>query len=119
MQKFGCMTSEKRVEILKLAREAVVLRVATREANKHLYKTSYMDESYWASLGTKYGVRMENINDPATPKLLRKCIRKAHITTAMFNEVFTSIDYFVEKNPKWTGYAIMGLCLEIRDGIEQ
>lgn len=109
------MSEEDRAISLQLARQAKVAKAAFREANKHLYKTSYLDEAHWAALATKYKVRMPSMDDPATAKVINKYLKRCKVSNDEWCERYTSSKYFVTNNTKWTAYAVAGLILEIRD----
>lgn len=104
--------------LLESARVGRMAKAAFRLANKHLLKQDYLDAHHWASLGSKYGVRMPSMDDAVSAKGLRKAIKKVGIDADVFNEHYTSVNYFVENNPRWTAYAAQGLLLELLDSIK-
>ena len=112
---FGQMTPEQRAENIEKARLAQAEKAAFNKANEHLYKLEYMDSNYWAELASKYKIRMPTYNEPATAKGIRKYMRKTGISNDVFKEHYTSVEYFIENNPRWTLAALTGLLLEIRD----
>lgn len=112
---FGKMTDEQRAENIAKAQSARQERAAQNKLNEHLYKLDYLDTPRWAELGSKYKVRFPVHNEPCTPKGVRKMMRKVGISNDVFKEHYTSVEYFIENNPKWTLAALTGLLLEIRE----
>lgn len=114
---FGQMTQQEREEALEKAR---LVRIATAEynkANEHKYKLEYMDSNHWQELASKYKLRMPTYNEPASAKGIRKYMRKLGIENETFKEHYTSVEYFLSNNSKWTLYGVAGLLLEIREGM--
>lgn len=114
---FGQMTPEQRAENLEKARLARLEQAAHNKANEHLLKLDYMDSSYWAELASKYKVRMPTYNEPISAKGIRKMLKRCGVDNDTFKEHYTSVDYFIENNSKWTLAAVTGIILEIREGI--
>lgn len=92
-------------------------RAAFNKANEHLYKLEYLDSNHWQELASKHKVRMPTYNQPADAKGIRKMLRKTGISNETFKEHYTSVEYFLENNCKWTLAAVTGLLLEIREGM--
>lgn len=111
------MTSEQRADALAKAQQAVRDKAAFNKANEHKYKLEYMDSNHWAELASKYKVRMPTYNIPADAKGIRKMMRKVNISNELFKEHYTSVEYFLQNNPKWTLLAVTGLLLEIKEGM--
>jgi hypothetical protein len=109
------MTYEERLANLEQARIKRADTTAFNEANKHLYKTEYLDAPHWRSLGTKHNVRMLSEIEPISAKIVRKAIRKTGITFDLFNDHNTSLNHFVANNPELTAFAVIGLCLELKE----
>lgn len=112
---FGQMTPEQRAENIEKARLAQAEKAAFNKANEHLYKLDYMDSNHWAELGSKHKVRFPAHNEPCTAKGVRKMMRKTGISNDVFKEHYTSVEYFIENNKKWTLYGVTGLLLEIKE----
>lgn len=112
---FGQMTQEQREEALAKARQSQIEKAAFNKANEHKYKLDYMDSNHWAELASKHKVRMPTYNIPADAKGIRKMMRKTGIDNETFKEHYTSVEYFLQNNPKWTLLAVTGLLLEIRE----
>lgn len=111
------MTQEERQIALQKAHESRVAKAAHNKAKEHLYKLEYMDAPRWAELASKYKVRMPAYNEPCTPKGMRKYLKRTGISNDVWKEHCTSLDYFIENNPKWVLYGAVGLMLEIREGM--
>lgn len=109
------LTQAQKDALLASAQASKAAKRIEREANKHLLKLSYMDETHWASLGSKYNIRMPRQDEKASVKTIRKYLKKAGIDYKEWNACYTSADYFVENNPTWTAYAVAGLVLEMKD----
>lgn len=114
---FGQMTPEQRAENIAKAQQAALDKTAFNKANEHLYKLSYMDSNYWQELGSKYKVRMPTHNEPATAKGIRRFLKKVGISNDTFKEHYTSVEYFLENNAKWTLFGVTGLLLEMKEGM--
>lgn len=114
---FGDMTEVQRAESLEKARLARIATAEYNKANEHKYKLDYMDSNYWAELGSKYKVRFPASNAPADAKGIRKMMRKTGIDNDTFKEHYTSVEYFIRNNPRWTLAAVTGLLLEIKEGM--
>lgn len=114
---FGEMTEEQRAEALEKARLARIATAEYNKANEHKYKLEYMDSNHWAELGSKYKVRMPVYNEPASAKGIRKMMRKVGIDNDTFKEHYTSVEYFLQNNPRWTLAAVTGLLLELKEGM--
>lgn len=112
------LTQAEKDNLLVLAREAREAKAAFRLDNKHLLKQDYLDMGHWASLGSKYGVRMPSMDDAVSVKGLRKAMKKANVDVEVFNAHYTSAQYFVEHNAMWTAYAAQGLVLELKESPE-
>lgn len=112
---FGQQTPEQRAENIAKAHAARIAKAAHNKANEHLLKLEYMDSNHWAALASKYGVRMPSYNEPCTPSGIRKYMKRVGINNDTWKEHYTSVDYFIENNPKWTLYAAAGLMLEMKD----
>lgn len=110
------MSVEQRQAALAKARETKIANAAFREANKHKLKLSYLDSGHWAKLASDLGIRMPSNEEPVDATTLRKYLKRAGVETALFNEHYTSMAYFVKSNPLWTKYAAAGLILELREG---
>lgn len=92
-------------------------KAAFNKAHEHLYKLDYLDQNYWQELASKYKVRMPSYNTPADAKGIRKMLKKCGVSNDVWKEHYTSTEYFLENNPKWTLLATTGLMLEIREGM--
>ena len=111
----GNMTPEERQIALQKAHDSRIAKAAHNKANEHLYKLEYLDAPRWAELGSKHKVRFPAHNEPCTAKGVRKMMRKTGISNDVFKEHYTSVEYFMENNPKWTLAALTGLLLEIKE----
>lgn len=114
---FGEMTPEQRAENIAKAQEARLATAAFNKANEHKYKMSYMDATLWQELASKRKLRMPVYNEPATARGIRKYMRKLDIDNDTFKEHFTSVDYFLDNNPTWTLWGVVGLLLEMKEGV--
>jgi hypothetical protein len=114
---FGQQTPEQRAENIAKARLARAQQFAHNKAHEHLLKLDYMDSNHWANLASKHKVRMPASNEPCTPKGMRKYLKRVGITNEQWKDAYTSIDYFIEHNPKWTLYAAAGCMLEMKEGM--
>lgn len=94
----------------------------TRQAKKILaeqtLKLEYADENHWASLASKYSVRLPVYYQPSSEiKYVRRIAKKLNID---INEFLSSTGYsnvksLVLANPTWTARAICGVLLEFYD----
>lgn len=109
------LTDEQKAQLLVDAQAARKAKAAERDANAHLLKTEYLDSNHWATLASKYKIRMPHQNEKASVKVIRKYLKKAAVDVETFNEHYTGMKYFVENNPRWTAYAVAGLVLEIKE----
>ena len=109
------MSPEQRTEALAKARLAREAASAQRTLNESTLKMNYLDNSHWASLATKYKIRMPYSNDKASPAIIRKYLKKAGLSVDTWNDSYTSMKYFCENNPLWSAYAVAGLVLELKD----
>lgn len=110
---------EKQKALLEKARLARVAKAAARVGNPLGLKLEYADETHWADLATKHGVkRMPSKEDQVDAPTLRKFIGKLDIPYEAFYERFTSVKYFVDNNPKWTKYAAVGMLLELKEELD-
>lgn len=110
-------TPEERQAALSLAKAKQLEKAAFNKENEHLYKLDYLDAPRWAELGSKHKVRFPPHNEPCTAKGIRKMMRKTGISNDVFKEHYTSVEYFIANNPKWTLAALTGLLLEIREEV--
>lgn len=111
------MTQEERQIALQKAHESRAAKAAHNKANEHLYKLDYLDSNHWQELASKYKVRMPVHNEPASAKGIRKYLKRVGISNDVWKDHYTSVDYFLENNLKWTLYGAVGLMLEIREGV--
>lgn len=95
-------TQEQLAANLEKARQAREAKRIEREANKHLLKLNYLDSNNWATLATKYKIRMPSNEEAVDLTCLRKYLKRTGISYETWNEHYTSINYFVKNNPKWT-----------------
>ena len=109
------LTQEQKDNLLVQAKAARLAKAAEREANAHLLKTEYLDSNNWATLASKYKIRMPNKLDPTTSKLIRKYMKKLTLDLSVFNEHYNSMTYFISNNPRWSALATVGLLLELKD----
>lgn len=114
---FGQMTPEQRAENIAKAKAAYVFKAAFNKANEHLYKLEYLDMTHWQELASKYKIRFPAHNQPATASGIRKMLRKAGVSNDTFKEHYTSVEYFLENNSRWTLAGVLGLVLEIKEGM--
>lgn len=114
---FNELTPEQRAEALAKAQQARADKAAFNKANEHKYKLDYADANHWATLASKHKVRMPAYNEPCTRKGMRKMLGKVGVSNEVWKDHYTSIDYFIEHNPKWTLMAATGLMLEIKEGM--
>lgn len=94
----------------------------TRQAKKLLaeqtLKLEYADENHWASLASKYSVRLPVYYQPSSEiKYVRRIAKKLNID---INEFLSSTGYsnvksLASANPTWTARAICGTLLEFYD----
>lgn len=109
------MSPEQRQAALEKARQSKAAKAAHREANKHLLKLDYLDAGHWASLASKFGIRMPSSEEAVDTSCIRKYLKRAGIDVAVFNDHYTSMGFFVKNNPLWTKYAAAGLILELKE----
>lgn len=112
------LTQEQKDNLLAQAKAARLAKAAEREANAHLLKTEYLDSNNWATLASKYKIRMPHQNEKASVKGIRKYLKKARIDVQAWNDAYTSMSHFVDNNPRWTAYAVAGLILEMKSSME-
>lgn len=112
------ITPEERLERLELARLTKLAKKEQREANKHLLKLDYLDKAHWATLATKYKIRMPNEAEPTTVSIIRKYLKRANVPVDEWNAQYSTAKEFVENNPRWSGYAVAGLILEMKEALE-
>jgi hypothetical protein len=110
-------TPEELAAMREAGRIARAEKAAFNKANEHLYKLDYMDSNHWQELASKHKIRMPVYNEPATAKGIRKYMRKVGIDNDTWKDHYTSVEYFVNNNPKWTLYGAVGLMLELREGM--
>lgn len=104
--------------LLDLARIASKLKREQRDRNAYLIKTEYLDAPHWASLASKYQVRMPHKNEPTSVKAVRKWLKKCNVPLDVFESHYTSAKYFVSSNAKWSSLATLGVILELRQELE-
>lgn len=92
-------------------------KAAFNKSEEWKYKLEYLDSGHWSDLGTKYKVRFPSSNVPADVKGIRKMMRKTGIDNDTFKEHYTSVEYFVKNNPRWTLAAVTGLLLELKEEV--
>lgn len=92
-------------------------KAAFNKAEEWKYKLEYLDANHWQELASKYKVRMPAYNEPCTTKGLRKYMKRTGVSNDIWKEHYTSMDYFIGKNPDWVLYGAVGLMLEIREGM--
>jgi len=109
------LTPEQKKHLLEMAKAARLSKAAERDANAHLLKTEYLDSNNWATLASKYKIRMPHMNEKASVKVIRKYLKKAGVSVDNWNDSYTSMNYFVDNNPRWTAYAVAGLILEMKE----
>lgn len=109
------LTQAEKDALLANARLAAQHKRELREANKHLVKTDYLDAGHWSTLVSRYGVRMPHQDDVTSVKIVRKYLKRCNVSVETFNEHYTSMNYFVENNPRWSAYATAGLVLELKE----
>ena len=112
------LSQEQKDAHLIAARLAAQHKRELREANKHLVKTEYLDNSYWASLASKHNVRMPHQDDVTSIKVLRKYLKRCGVFVEAFNDSYTSMSYFVKNNPRWSAYASAGVILELKESVQ-
>ena len=115
------MTTEQRNEALSKSRIAREAAKAEREANEHLYKTSYMDGGYWHELAKKHNVRMPVYNQPCTLTWMRKYLNRVGVVQSEWREAcgLTSLQHFIDLNPKITLLGFVGNVLEYKNELGQ
>lgn len=109
------LTYEQKALLLAQAAIARAKAKEGREANKLTLKMDYLDSGHWATLASKYGIRMPMQGVPTSLPVIRKYLKLCGLEQEDWNEHYTSRDYFVKNNPKWTAYATAGLILEMKD----
>ena len=109
------MSPEQREQALELARIARAKKKEEREGNVHNLRLEWADDSYWASLASKYNVRMPNAADKVTTGLIAKYLKRVGISRDSFTEHLTGFSYFTKNNPTVGAYAMVGHLLEIRE----
>lgn len=108
-------TPEEKLEQVKLAQEAMKAKAEQRKANEHLLKLDYADMNYWLDLASKHKIRMPYYNEPCSVRIIRKYLKKCNVPTPIWNDHYTSMDYFVKNNANWTAVATTGLILELKE----
>jgi hypothetical protein len=111
------MTAEQRSESLAKAMLAREAAKNEREANEHLYKTSYVDSVYWQYLAQKYSVRMPVYNQPCTLTWMRKYLNRVGVVQSEWREAcgLNSLQHFIDLNPKMTLLGFVGNVLEYKN----
>lgn len=115
---FGQMTQQEREAALEAARLAQQEKAAFNKENEYKYKLTYLDAAHWEDLRTKYKIRFPTYNVPADAKGIRKYLKKLKIDNDTFKEHYTSVEYFLKNNPKWTMFGVCGLLLEMKEGCD-
>ena len=110
-------TPEEMAEMRAKGVAAKAEKAAYNLANEHKYKLNYLDQNYWQELASKHKVRMPTYNIPADVKGIRKMLKKCGVSNDVWKEHYTSSEYFLENNPKWTLLAVTGLISEIKEGL--
>lgn len=101
--------------LLESARTASKHKREQRDANAYLIKTEYLDAPHWASLASKYQVRLPHKNEPTSVKSVRKWLKKCNVPLDVFESHYTSAKYFVSNNAKWSSLATLGVILELKN----
>ena len=109
------LTQEERLARLEQAKIRRVEQSEQRKANEHLLKLDYADMNYWLDLASKHKIRMPFYNEPCSVKLIRKYLKKCNVPTPVWNDHYTSMEYFVKNNSDWTAVATTGLILELKE----
>lgn len=113
---FATLTPEQRAINLAKSKEAMRLAAERRAATKHLLKLDYMDMGHWQDLARKHGLaRMPSKEEAVTTSTLRTYLGRLNVPTEIWNDSYTGVGFFVEKNPTWTKYAAVGLILELKE----
>lgn len=113
------LTPEQKAENIVRMQAARVLKTEKIQANKHNVKREYLDSNHWATLASRYAIRMPSNDEAVSVPILRKYIIKSGIGTEKFNEHYTGMTYFVKHNPKWSAYAAAGIILELKETYEE
>lgn len=109
------LTQKQKDSLLVLAHEARTAKAQKIQDNKHLLKLSYLDIAHWATLATKYKIRMPCSEEANNVPNIRKYLKRAGVSIEVWDKHYTSTSYFVKHNLTWTKYAVAGLVLEIKD----
>jgi hypothetical protein len=109
------LTDEQRADMLAKAAIARAAAKAQREANKLTLKMTYLDSNHWATLGSRFGVRMPLSGTASSQSVIRKYLKLCGVSREVFNEHYTSADYFLSNNKLWSAYATAGLILELKE----
>jgi hypothetical protein len=115
------LTPEQMALVRQKAYEARQRKLELKEATKHLLKTHYLDKPHWAELASKYVdriKRMPSTEEAVDVHTIRKYLKRCGIEVETWNEHYTNMKFFVEKNPTWTKYAAVGLILELKEEYE-
>lgn len=114
------LTPEQRLAAQEKGRAARLAKAAARIGNPLGLKLQYADEAHWDELARKHGIkRMPSKEDQVDATMIRAWCHKLDIPFEVFNEHYTGVKYFVEKNPKWTKYAAAGLLLELKETMNE
>ena len=111
-------TPEQRAANLEKARQARIAKKVYKEAHKHLLKLDYLDSNHWATLASKYKVRMPSNEEQVDTSCIRKYLNKLNIPVETWNDHYTSMKYFIQQNATWTKYAAVGLVLELKESLK-
>lgn len=109
-------TPEQRAADLLKAEQARRDVAKERKANEHLLKLKWLDENYWLTLASAKKVRMPPSNEPCSLSRMRKYLKRTNVPLEKFGEHYTSIQYFMENNPRVPLFAFVGMCLELANG---
>lgn len=116
------MTNSSFTPMTQQQREEVRLkRIADQEYAKEHLNTSYADEQFWREQSSVFGIRLPMWWKPSSDtKYARRACKKLGIDIKDFvsSTGFSNLNQFVQANPRWTGLAVVGLCIEYKLSLE-
>lgn len=94
--------------------EAVVAGRRKQIEDGQKYYQDFADEQYWLELFKQYRIPKPAYYLPPTKKLMRKYLRKVHVTEKEYKMItaFDDLDEFAKLNPTWPLWAWLGTVLE-------
>lgn len=103
-------------------REEVRLkRIADQGWAKGNLNVSYADEQFWRERASEFNIRLPMWWKPASDtKYIRRACKKLGIDVKDFvtSTGFSNLNQFVQNNPRWTAFSVVGLVIEYKLSLE-